>query len=156
LIVWHTISRQPDGYLHILVLDVGDREALLVRTPSGGTILINGEPSPVELAAELSRHLPYPNRRIDRLTHAGTQYDQLGGLRDITTMVAVAAALISGQADGSAYGTVLDQLHEAGVPVREAEVGVRLDLAEGATMEVLARGSQGVTLLLEYGLARFL
>jgi competence protein ComEC len=156
LIVWHTISHQPDGYLHMFILDVGDGEALLLRTPSGRTVLINGGPSPVELATELSRHLPYPNRRIDWLLLAGTQYEQLGGLRDITTMTTVGSALISGQANGSAYRTVLDQLREAGIPVYEAEVGTRLDLAEGATLEVLTHGSHGVTLLLKYGLSRFL
>jgi competence protein ComEC len=156
LTVWHSISRQPDGHLHLFVLDVGDGEALLLRTPSGRAVLINGGSSPVALATELSRYLPYPNRRIDWLLLAGTQYNQLGGLRDITTMATVETALISGQTDGSAYRTVLDQLHETGIPVYEAELGVQLDLAEGTTLEVLTRGSHGVTLLLEYGLARFL
>jgi beta-lactamase superfamily II metal-dependent hydrolase len=37
----------PDGKLHVFFLDVGQGDAALVRTPSGGFILIDGGPDAV-------------------------------------------------------------------------------------------------------------
>ncbi|TFH34847.1 MAG: DUF4131 domain-containing protein [Anaerolineales bacterium] len=156
LLVWQSYQRQPDGLLHLMILDVGSGEAVLIRSPSGATILLNGGSSPVSLATELGHHLPYPNPQIDWLILGGTQYQQLAGLRDIVNMTSIQHALVSGNPGGAAYRRIRDQLNTAEIPVATAEVGMRLDLGDGSTLEVLTQGPFGVTILLQYGDARIL
>src|SRR5690606_25943905 len=49
---WSLVQSQPDGLLHITLLDVPG-EAVLVQTPGGRNLLINGGGSAVELTSEL-------------------------------------------------------------------------------------------------------
>lgn len=156
LLVWHTVTHQADGLLHTFILDVGDGEAILIRSPSGGTILINGGASPVSLATELGEYLPYPDRRIDWLLLAGAQYSQLAGLRDIVTIAPIDQAFLGVLSGGSTYQKILDQLVEAGIPTISAQEGMNFDLGQGAILKVLSHGSNGLTLLLQYGSAHVL
>ena len=156
LLVWHSVDRQPDGLLHITFMDVGRGEAILIRSPTGNTILLNGGSSPVNLATELGYHLPYPNRQIDWLLVGGTKYHQLAGLREIVAMTSIGQALTSGVPSGSAYRRILDNLKSGEIPTETAEVGMRLDLGDDISLELLTHGSYGVTFLLQHGFARIL
>ncbi len=156
LLVWHTLIHQADGLLHVLILDIGEGESVLIRSPSGGTMLINGGSSPVSLATQLGQHLPYPDRQIDWLLLAGTQYSQLAGLRDIVTIAPIDRVFLGGRSGGSTYQRILDQTVEAGIPTIPAQEGMYFDLGQGVTMRVLSQGSNGLTLLLQYGSARIL
>ncbi len=156
LIVWHTFHLRPDGRLHVIIQNVGRGESILIRTPSGGTLLANGGASPVKLGTELGRHLPYPDRWIDWLIVAGTDYVQIAGLREITAMAHVGRVLTSSSGSGTAYRRVFDQIIAAEIPIDQAEAGQQLDLGAGATLEVIAEGAKGITLLLEHGNARIL
>jgi len=50
ILVWRMVFSAPDGQLHISVLDVGSGDAILLQTPSGGSVLINGGPSAARLS----------------------------------------------------------------------------------------------------------
>ena len=156
LVVWHALQRQPDGLLNVIVLNVGEGDSILIRTPGGEALLINGGSSPVQLATQLGLHLPYPDREIDWLLIAGTRYDQLAGLRDIVSMTSVGQVLISATSGGSAFQTLHKELVGAERPIHYTQVGIRLDLGDGAGLEVLTQGPYGATYLLEYGDARIL
>jgi competence protein ComEC len=154
LLIWHSIDHKADGQLHVTILNVGRGEAVLIQTPSGGTLLANGGSSPLRLATALGQYLPYPDRKIDWLLLGGSQYKQIAGLRDIASMTTIDQVLISGTAESSAYSNLLESFHTAAIPVRLAQSGNRLDLGDGATLEVLHIGSKGMTFLLTYGHSR--
>ncbi len=156
ILLWNTYSRLPDGFLHASVLDVGRGEAILIRTPSGGTVLINGGSSPLRLATELGHHLPYPDRQIDWLLIAGTQYHQIAGFREIASMADIQQALTVEQGNGRSYQRVIDQLLSAEIPLHTVQQGQRFNLGDGAWLEILTSGHNGFTLLLKYGHARLL
>lgn len=61
-----------DGTLHAWLLPVGEPGAVLVRTPHGGTVLIDGGASGTKLAAALGDALPYQQRQIDLLILTAT------------------------------------------------------------------------------------
>jgi beta-lactamase superfamily II metal-dependent hydrolase len=153
---WHSLSLQSDGLLHMTILNVGRGESILIRVPSGGTVLVNGGSSSVKLANELGLHLPYPNRQIDWLLVGGTQYKQLAGFRNITGMTHVHSVLASGSSNSSAYRRFSDQVLAAETPIQTAQKGHLLDLGDGASLEVITIGPDGMTLLLKYGYARML
>ncbi len=58
VLVWRAAAHAPDGRLHLTVLDVGSGDALLVQTPSGRFLLVDGGPSPSRLSDALGRRLP--------------------------------------------------------------------------------------------------
>ena len=68
------------GELRIDVLDVGQGDAILVTTPGGARVLIDGGPSGIALARELSAVLPHWQRRLDVVVLTHPQLDHVGGL----------------------------------------------------------------------------
>ncbi len=76
----HVAARLPDGRLHIYVLDVGQGDAILVRTPAGGTLLVDGGPDPTALAARIGAILPFWQRRVDLVIATHADGDHLSGL----------------------------------------------------------------------------
>jgi beta-lactamase superfamily II metal-dependent hydrolase len=55
-----------------------------------------------------------------------------------------------------AYRYLIDQITEAEIPITTAVVGHRLELGDGALLEVFALGDQGAVYFLTYGNIRFL
>ncbi|HEX9029779.1 MAG TPA: ComEC/Rec2 family competence protein, partial [Anaerolineales bacterium] len=63
LFAWQVVLAAPDGRLHVVVLDVNSDtvsgDGVLIRTPSGRYVLINGGPSPNRLSDEVGRRLKW-------------------------------------------------------------------------------------------------
>jgi len=80
ILVWTSVFSLPDERLHVYMLDVGQGDAILLRTPEGHAILVDGGPDPLLLASQLGKILPFWQRRIDMviLTHGDS--DHLTGL----------------------------------------------------------------------------
>ena len=79
VLVWRAALLAPDGRLHLTVLDVGSGDALLVQSPTGRYLLVDGGPSPSQLSDALGRRLPY-RERLDWLLVAGGSDEQLAAL----------------------------------------------------------------------------
>ena len=75
-----TAASLPDGQLHLTALDVGQGDAILVTTPSGATMLIDGGPDPDLLLRRLGDRLPWWHRRIDILILTHPHQDHVAGL----------------------------------------------------------------------------
>ncbi len=70
----------PDGTLQVDILDVGQGDAILIRTPAGRQILIDGGPDPSLLLPHLSRRMPFWDRRLDLVVLTAPRSDRLRGL----------------------------------------------------------------------------
>ena len=46
ILVWTAFITLPDGKLHVSILDVGQGESILIRTPEGKNILVDTGPEP--------------------------------------------------------------------------------------------------------------
>ncbi len=44
VLVWSQVLKRPEGNLHLTVLEAGSTETLLIRSPTGQSVLINGAP----------------------------------------------------------------------------------------------------------------
>lgn len=68
-----------DGKLHIVFCDVGQGDAIFVRSPEGKTILIDGGPNDAVLSC-LAAHTPFWERTIDLMLLSHPHADHLLGL----------------------------------------------------------------------------
>ena len=124
---------------------------MLIKTPTGEHILINGGPSVTTLADEIGRRLPAFNRRLDWLVVAATEEEDVAALPRVIERYPPEAVLWSGNRQASFSSRVLNEyitLRE--ILVTEAEPEQILDLGDGATMEVLSTGPRGAVLLIEW------
>jgi competence protein ComEC len=151
LLVWRAALAIPDRLLHITFLDVGSAEAVLIETPSGKHVLINGGPSVTTLSDELGRRLPAFNRKLDWLIVAGTEEDDVAALPRVIERYPPDAVLWSGNTQGSFSSGVLNEyLSLQDIPVTNAEPEQVLDLGDGATLKVVTAGPRGAILMVEW------
>jgi competence protein ComEC len=151
MVTWRAVFTTPDGKLHITFLDVGSADAILIQTPGGRNILINGGPSASLLSDGLGRRLSPLNRRLDWLIIASTQENQLSGLPRVVERIPPSNVLWAGNVEASFSAQTLDKWFiDQGIPVTRAETGSELDLGEGAVLQVLNVNSRGAVLLLDW------
>ncbi len=83
-LVWAAVFSLPDGRLRIYALDVGQGDALLIRSPQGHVIIVDGGPDPILLGTRLGQALPFWQRRIDLIIVSHEHSDHLAGLVPLT------------------------------------------------------------------------
>lgn len=151
IVTWRAAFTAPDGNLHITFLDVGSADAVLIKTPGGRHILVNGGPSTSMLSDGLGRRLPPFNRRLDWLIIASTQENQLSGLPRVVERIPPSRVIWSGNVESSFSARGLNKWFiDEGISIMRAETGSKLDLGEGAILHILNVNSRGAVLLLEW------
>jgi len=82
-LVWSVALTMPDDKLHVSFLDVGQGDAILIQTPNGQDILVDGGPDPQKINVELSQKLPFWDRTIDLVLCTQPQADHVTGLVEV-------------------------------------------------------------------------
>ncbi|GAB4415780.1 MAG: hypothetical protein Kow002_01130 [Anaerolineales bacterium] len=150
-IVWRAAYALPDGRLHITFLDVGSADAILVETPQGEHILINGGPSASTLSDGLGRRMPPLSRDLEWLIVASTQEKQLSALPRVVERFRPNNVLWSGNVEASfAARNLRAWFIDERIPVIQAEPGMILELGQGAHMSVVDVNTRGAVLLIEW------
>jgi competence protein ComEC len=151
LLIWRAAAAVPDQLLHITFLEVGSADAVLIKTPAGKHILINGGPSVTALADELGRRLPAFNRKLDWLIVAGTDEEDVAALPRVVERYPPDTVLWSGNTQASFSSRVLNEyLAASDINVINAEPEQVLELGGGARLRVLTVGPRGAVLLIEW------
>lgn len=151
ILVWRAVATAGDGQLHITFLDVGSANAILIQTPEGRHVLIDGGSSVNELADELGRRLPFFSHKLDWLVIASTNENDLAALPRIVERYPPENVLWSGNLQASFASQTLDKYFaDTGIPVTRAEAGQKLELGDGAFIEIQAEGPRGSALFIQY------
>jgi competence protein ComEC len=151
MVFWRSAATAGDGEFHITFLDAKSADAILIQTPDGRNVLINGGESSSELSDELGRRLPFFSHKLDWLIIASTQENQLAALPRVVERYRPENVLWSGNVQASFSSRELDKYFaEKAIPVTLAEVGQKLELGDGAFIEVKAGGPKGSVLLIQY------
>lgn len=151
VLIWRLALAAPDGRLHLTILDVGMGDGLLVQTPGGRSLLIDGGPSTLYLSQQLGRRLPLGRRRLDWLVVAATGEEQIEGLMRNLDRFPPGQVLWAGSPQGThAARSLQSALVDAGLYPVSAAPGQALDLGDGAMLRVLATSRRGAVLLLEW------
>jgi competence protein ComEC len=136
LVAWASSPAQ------VMVMDVGDGQAVLLRGPHG-VILIDGGPSPAQLSDALGTQLPPWQRSLDALVITAPGLGHVGGLAGFdrtASIVLVPAAEVT----GTAWRTAALEQAAHGAHVEQVGAGAYLEIA-GFRLEFLApeRGAPG-------------
>ena len=151
ILAWRAAFAAPDGRLHITFFDVGSADAVLIQTPGGRNILVNGGESISKLSDALGRRLPPFQRQLDWLIVASTQEEQLAALPRTLERFPPDNVLWSGNLEASYASRYLDEyLSDNGIPVTLAETGQSLDLGQDIILRIQAAGPRGAALLIEW------
>jgi competence protein ComEC len=152
IMVWKTAFYAPDDRLHVTILNVGTGDAVLIQSPTGRSVLINGGPSTLALSDALGRRLPPLNRTVDWLVVADIDDEDLMGITANLERFLPANVLWAGNTAGTRSARDLQtQLIALGIPITSAVLGQSLDLGLGANLQVLFTDPKGADLLLVWG-----
>lgn len=92
-----------DGKLHLVFCNVGQGDAIFIRTPKGGDLIIDGGPDDQVLNC-LGRHMPFWDRQIEMAILTHFQADHLTGLISVVksySLMLFASSVSSGETEGA-------------------------------------------------------
>jgi competence protein ComEC len=136
--VWSQTLRPEADRLRVSVLDVGQGDAILIQTPAGQRILVDGGPSGSRLLQALGRELAPDSRGLDLVVLTHGQDDHVAGLVDLLERIQVGALLESPLRGETAANRAFRAAVEAhAIPTVIASAGQWADLGQGLMLEVL-------------------
>ncbi len=155
------------GAMELVFLDVGQGDAVAIRTPGGRWVLVDTGPRSRTFDAGERVVVPYLRRRgaarLEALILTHPDLDHIGGANAVLSELTVPRVLDPGTAAGRpAYVAALERARARGATWFAARAGDRVS-ADGVTLDVLHPGGaaasaasdeandQSVVLLLRYG-----
>lgn len=121
------VIHRPSGTTRIVVLDVGQGDAILVEGSRGGRLLIDGGPDPDRLLVALDERLPPWDRRLDALVLSHPHEDHVAGFALLLERYRIGRVLEPGmRGPGPGYAAWLAGIAASGTPVARLATGSRL------------------------------
>jgi competence protein ComEC len=143
---WYVGATLPPTHLAVTVLDVGQGDSILIQSPGGRAMLIDGggEVGPARGGWDVGRMRVVPAlrragvRRLDVVVLTHPHEDHVGGLPAVLENFPVGLVLDPGVSHPSPSYVRLLKMVEAGrIPYRAARAGMRIDLGAGAVVTIL-------------------
>ncbi len=132
------LASRPDGRLNVWLLDVGHSNAVLLQTPGGAQIMIDGGRFPSRLLTAVGDRLPFYDRDIEILVITHPDEWDIAALNSLLNRYTVGAALYHGQPNrGEVFQQINAALKESRTAVVEARAGYILEFSDGVRIEVL-------------------
>ena len=131
------VAARPDGSIHVIVLDVGQGDSILLEGDRGSRILVDGGPDANALMTALDRYVPSWDRRMDAIVLTHPHDDHVAGLVAVVERYRVGRAFESGwPATTPDYQAWKAALSSKGLPAERLSAGQTLRL-DDATLQVL-------------------
>ena len=162
-VAWAQALSTPDGHLHVIFLDVDQGDSILIVTPAGQRVLVDGGPDPVGAIQALNAHLPFWDRHLNLVISTHTDEDHLAGLVGVVQRHAVDAVAEGIPGTSSLYLRWRQALEEKSLEPISVHRGAYIDLGNGLILKVLNpafdsgqptdrdTNNQSVVLHLEFG-----
>ncbi len=136
-LLWVMVLSRPDGKLYVWFLDVGGN-AVLIRTPNGAHILIDGGPNPTQLRTALGDRLPFYQRDLDMLIVTQPKTSTIAALPPLFGRYHVQTLLTNGQtASDATYRAFSSALAGSNTQLIAVTAGYQVQTSDGVTISVL-------------------
>ena len=133
-----------DGRLHLIVCDVRQGDGILIRTPNGSDILVDGGPDASILNC-LSKHLPFWDRTIELIIVTHSDADHSAGIINVLQSYnLISFATQSTYRKTEVYSRLLKLLASKKTEVRYLSKGDKLSLTDGTTFNIFSPNSKTV------------
>ena len=136
VLVWLAALSGPDGRLHLTMMDVGAGDALLLETPGGYQVLIDGGPGRLDAVRGLGRRLPFWDRTLNVVVLTHPQQDHITGLLEVLRRYQVELVVKSGAERDTAEYAEWRRLTQD-VPRLVARRGQELHFPDGTRLRIL-------------------
>ena len=129
---------RSDGRLHVWLLDLGHSNAVLMQSPGGAHILVDGGRFPARLLTALGDRLPFYDREIELLAITHPDAWDISALNQVLERYEIGAALYHGQPNrGEVFEKIVEKLETKQIDVVHVRAGYRIQLEDGLIMDVL-------------------
>lgn len=149
-IVFYQYARFFDGKLHVVFCDVGQGDAIFIRTPKGLDVLVDGGPGDRVLSC-LANHMPFWDRTLTFVFLTHPHLDHFEGLMPVLARYTVLSFNTERLSNKSASFVALRKLLEQKTKTRNLYAGDTFRTKEDLrihvlwpTKEVLAQSPEGV------------
>lgn len=130
-------QKLADGKLHIVFCDVGQGDAIYIKTPKGNDILVDGGPDDTVLEC-LSSHMPFWDRNLEMVVLSHPQADHLTGLISVISRYSLSYFVTSPVGNTTlGYKKLVDLIKNDGIRVKNVYTGESIDFGDGVTFKVV-------------------
>lgn len=147
VLLWAVALQLPDGRLHVAFLNVGQGDAILITTPAGHRILVDGGPDPAVLSGHVGRALPMWQRELDVILLTHGDMDHMGGLLGLPTRYSVRYLVQPAGPIPQPWLGEWRALEERAHAAPTAAAGMRIVADDGAALEILFPPADGCPFL---------
>jgi len=138
VILFGVASARPDSRLHIWFLDSGGKNAVLIRTPSGGTIMLDGGDGPVRLSSLIGERLPANTDHLDLLILSAPDEMETRAWGEVGRRYPASQVLTHGQPNlGVPWQNLLTTFTDSGADVQYVTAGYSVQTGDGVTIDIL-------------------
>lgn len=133
--------RHASGLLEVTFLDVGQGDAILIESPTGRQVLIDGGKGNSVLGS-LNRVMGFFDRDIDMVVATHPDADHIGGLVDVLKRYRIHTIVMTeNESDSPLFSAFKKAIHDESAQIIFARTGEVFDLGSGAS------GSTTLTIL---------
>jgi len=126
-----------DGKLHVIFCDVGQGDAIFIRTPSEKDILIDAGPNNLVLDC-LARHMPFWDKTIELAILTHPHADHLNGFLTVLKNYKVLSfATLDLKNNTSGFRALLESLKEEKINIRFVYLGDRFIFKDGVSINIV-------------------
>lgn len=124
--------------LKVSFLDVGQGDAILIQSPSGQKVLLDGGEDGAKLLNRLSDELPWRQKKIDMMILSHPHADHARGFNSLFDRYQIGQVYGTGvMHNSSVYEVWLRNLRDHQLTLKTLKAGDTLDLGAGAVLQVL-------------------
>lgn len=132
---------RPDGKLNVWFLDVGHSNGVLIETPRGAQILVDGGRFPSRLLTEIGDRLPFTDRDIEVLVITQPDEFDYAALPALLSRYSATTVLTNGQPNLSdSYSDLQEAIVDS--QVITVQEGYTVEIDDGVLVEVLHPSTQ--------------
>jgi competence protein ComEC len=140
LVLGRELWRGPDGIARFITLDVGQGDAILLVSPSGKQVLIDGGPDNT-VVQRLGEEMPLTDRTIELLILTHPDADHLTGLPEVLRRYQVERILLTGvPKDTARFREFTALVRRENAEILAADPAMDIDLGDGLLLDIIWPG----------------